>query len=591
MDLLAVNVAGELWDAWRGRAAPNFHGNDPGTDRLGKADSPQPSSSEAVAAAGTPPAHPGVPPSPATVHDAIDAAHRHALSFGRHHTTHGPDQLGRLVDLVTWAKTAFNGTIGAAPPSGSYEHMVRDILDIFAAVMRGIVVDLLLPDQPFESLDEHDLRDWLILHGADPTIVRTSTVVRVVYDMTFQYADGNVNQPSYAAGTGLGVIMRLIGTYKGAMMWEIQSGMGEALIAPLYEVLCVAGVKFRFFRKVTSLELSNDGKRIQAIQLDRQADTVGPEYAPTIVVHNLTCWPAEPLWDQLRGGEALAKAKVNFESHWCSQPAAGKEVLQLGTHFDIVVLAISLGAYKQLNADPGMCDALIARGGAFAGYVRNVGIVPTQAVQLWCESSTEELGWTTGKAATVTGPEYLNIWADMSQVITFEAWQRNAKPKSLHYLTGTYRTNLYKEPMTHAYVPATAAAEIKAQAIEWLNKFSYGLWPNADDGQTFRWAVLTDPSGASGQARFDAQFWRANIDPTECCTLSAAGSTEYRLLPDQSGFENLILAGEGTRHGFNTSAIEGAVMSGAAASRAICGQPAVIVGYDFLRRLPSADLG
>jgi Flavin containing amine oxidoreductase len=66
--------------------------------------------------------------------------------------------------------------------------------------------------------------------------------------------------------------------------------------------------------------------------------------------------------------------------------------------------------------------------------------------------------------------------------------------------------------------------------------------------------------------------------------LSAAGTTQYRLHPDQSGFTNLILAGEGTRHGFNTTTFEGAVMSGAAASRAICGEPTRIVGYDFLQR-------
>jgi hypothetical protein len=103
--------------------------------------------------------------------------------------------------------------------------------------------------------------------------------------------------------------------------------------------------------------------------------------------------------------------------------------------------------------------------------------------------------------------------------------------------------------------------------------------------------VLHVTKPAADTARFDQQFWRANIDPTECCTLSAAGTTQYRLHPDETGFGNLILAGEGTRHGFNTTAIEGAVMSGAAASRAICGAPAHIVGYDFLQRRPSQGPG
>jgi hypothetical protein len=94
--------------------------------------------------------------------------------------------------------------------------------------------------------------------------------------------------------------------------------------------------------------------------------------------------------------------------------------------------------------------------------------------------------------------------------------------------------------------------------------------------------VLTAAAGLLGPARFDAQFLRANIDPTECCVASFAGTTRYRLHPRDHGFVNVVLAGEASRHGFNTTTIEGAVMSGMAAARAISGQPPEIVGYDFL---------
>jgi hypothetical protein len=63
---------------------------------------------------------------------------------------------------------------------------------------------------------------------------------------------------------------------------------------------------------------------------------------------------------------------------------------------------------------------------------------------------------------------------------------------------------------------------------------------------------------------------------------SFAGTTRYRLHPRDHGFVNVVLAGEASRHGFNTTTIEGAVMSGMAAARAISGQPPEIVGYDFL---------
>lgn len=500
-------------------------------------------------------------------------------------------ELREVVDLITWLKDAHNGTIGATAVPGSRPRMVRDILDIFQAFVRGVVADLLLPDRPFASLDELDLRAWLLRHGADPEIVAHSTVLRVVYDTLFQYPDGDTKRPSYAAGSALGTIVRLVGTYKGAMLWELQAGMGEAVIAPIYQALLQAGVGFRFFRKVVKLELSADRRRIGTIRMLRQSETVAGEYRPTFELNGLTCWPSEPFWDQLKHGQALKDRGVNFESHWYALPPGvppeQEEILRLGTDFDTVVLAIAIGAFKRLNSDPGMCDELITQNRRFADWVNNTSIVPSQAIQLWCDQTLDQLGWMSGKPALVSGAQYFDIWADMSQVLHVEPSKENRAPKSLHYLTGTFNTTLHKEPAAHKDVPARAAEEVRRGAIAWLDANSAFIWPRTRTARGFDWNVLSDPSGGAGQARFDAQFWRANIDPTECCVASAASTTKYRLGPDESGFDNLVLAGEATRHGLNTTCIEGAVMSGLAASRAICGEPATIVGYDFLQRRPS----
>jgi uncharacterized protein with NAD-binding domain and iron-sulfur cluster len=542
---------------------------------------------ETLRAAGSPPPSAGQPKTIA----ALKAARDHIRRHGSRLHNQSEDQLGHLLRLIGWASEAHANTRAATAAAGSQDHIVREVLVILRAAVQGIIFDLILKNQPFEALDGEDFRAWLIRHGADETTVNSSSVVRVVYDTLFQYIDGDVKRPSYAAGTALGVIARLVGTYKGSMMWDIQAGMGEVLVAPLYEHLVQAGVKFKFFRKVTSIEPAASGPLVETVRLDRQADIVSGEYKPTITVDGMTCWPSEPLWSQLKDGAALKQAGVDFESYWSNPAPAGHEILKRGLDFDAVVLAISLGAYKELNeTDGSICAGLMARSARFRDFVTHVGIVPTQSVQLWCGKSTHDMGWQRGKAATVSGPEYLNIWADMTPVIAFEPWQAPA-PRSLHYLTGTYKTTLFKEPSSKAAVRQTARDEIRTQAIEWLNTLSYPLWPQASNEGSFDWEVLRAPGAAKCEARFDAQFWRANIDPTECCTLSAAGTTKYRLHPHESGFDNLYLAGEGTRHGFNTTAIEGAVMSGAAASRAICGEPATIPGYDFLQRKPSGGPG
>jgi uncharacterized protein with NAD-binding domain and iron-sulfur cluster len=519
----------------------------------------------------------------------ISSARQFLRAFGSHVVGLSEADFRVLLDLVGRARDAHARTVPAGAGASVNDRMILEILEVFRATLDGIWNDLIWPNRSLECIDEMDFRDWLKLHGADPQVVDNSTIIRVLYDTLFQYQDGDVAQPSYAAGTGLGVIMRLVGTYKGSMMYDIQAGMGEVIVAPLYEHLLQAGVRFRFFRKVTSIEA--EGTLVQIIRLDRQADVIdGKDYTPTATMDGLTYWPAEPFWEQLVDGDSLRRDGVNFESYWCPRKV-DQETLTRGADFDTVILAISLGAYKPLNdVDKSMCAGLMRVSQRFDDFVRNVGVVPTQSVQLWCNRATKDLGWSTGKAATVSGPEYLNIWADMTQVIAFECWPA-PPPLSLHYLTGTYKTTLFREPSRNAGVPAQAKAEIRAQAIDWLNTRSAAMWPGADAEGIFDWNVLAAPADVVGDKRFDAQFWRANIDPTECCTLSAAGTTKYRLHPQESGFDNLVLAGEGTRHGFNTTAIEGAVMSGAAASRAICGQPTRIVGYDFLQRRPSDGPG
>ena len=528
--------------------------------------------------------------------EKVDSALLWIKALENHPGAKDPTHVGDLLDLFDEIEASFEAVASVAvrllaPASapGVKWQVMGELVNLFGALVRGYLRDLVLPDKPFEDLDGEDLRAWLLRHGAKPDIVRDSCIVRAVYDTMFQFVDGDVARASYAAGSALGVLTRIVATFKGSVMWNLQAGMGEAVVAPLYEVLKANGVQFRFFRKVRKLEVANGA--IARVQLDVQAKLRDDEYQPTYLhpQFKFFCWPAEPDWSQLEDGARLRAAGVNFESHWCQEPPAGTEVLQEGTDFDEVVLSMAMGAYKPLNADPSPCADLIAASGAFADFVGKQELVPSQGLQLWANRTPQQLGWTTGQAAMVAGPEYLDIFDDMSQVLRYEGTAGGAC--TVYYLTGTFKTQLYKQPISAKETPQQAQDAMRAQAVGWLEERAYVMWPEACDGRSFRWDVLADPNGASGPLRLDGQFLRVNIDPTECCVASVAGTTQYRLLPRQGGFSNLVLAGEATRHGFNTTTIEGAVMSGMAAARAICGQPAAIVGYDFLRTPPSQRAG
>jgi uncharacterized protein with NAD-binding domain and iron-sulfur cluster len=495
--------------------------------------------------------------------------------------------LHALSRLISAVEHAFVHPDGLASDDAA-RRLTAETLHIFFAALRGARIDLLQPDRPFEAIDDVDFRAWLVRHGARPEVAESSSIVRVVYDISFQYTDGCLDKPDCAAGSALGSIIRMLATYKGAMMYLAQAGFGETVVAPIYEALRQAGVEFRFFRKVVALELSDDRRSVDRIRLHRQADIVsGRAYDPTIEVGGLTCWPARPRWGQLEDGAALETAGVDFESRWCAHPPAGEETLRAGRDFDHVVLAVAMGAYKPLtdrsgDHDPGFCRELAAANAGFRRFL-TIPLSPTLSAQVWSDRTLAELGWSTGKCATVSGPQPFNIWADMTQVLATEP----DGPKSLHYFCGAYATDFHTASPCRSEVPALADEEVKQAAKAWLTAQSGALWPSAHPAAGFDWTMLSDDEGRVGEARFEAQYWRANIDPTECCVASATGSTIHRLLPDESGFDNLTLTGEGTRHGLNATAVEAAVMSGMAAARAVRRMPTDdIPGFDFLRRRP-----
>ncbi|MDR6624314.1 FAD-dependent oxidoreductase [Caulobacter segnis] len=489
------------------------------------------------------------------------------------------DAIVRLLRLIDAQYRAFHQ--GSNDPAVI---MIGHLLNVFAATMAGAVADLIKPNLSFETIDDWDFSDWLIYHGADEVIARTSSLVRIIYDISFQYTDGDPARPTCAAGSGLGSVVRMLATYKGAMMYHVQGGFGDAVIAPLYAVLKDNGVKFEFFHKVTALE--RDGDRVGRVRMEVQAAVSAQPYRPEFEICGLTSWPTEPHWDQLVDGDRLRDAGVNFESHWCQEPPIGEVVLKADQDYDQVVLAIPLGGYKPMEGDPGICADLFTVESPLRRFAENVDITPTLAFQFWSDRTLPQLGWTTGKSATVSGPQPFDIWADMSQVLDVEPWPEGAGPKTLHYFCGSYPTRLYAAPPSDAGVPERAATELRVMVEAWLKTGAEAWFPLASRNGTFDWTALWDPSGATGSARLNNQFLRANIDPTECCVSCAAGQTRYRLYPLQSGFSNLVLTGEGTRHGLNATAVEAAVMSGMASARAISGSPRQIPGYDFLSRKP-----
>ena len=195
----------------------------------------------------------------------------------------------------------------------------------------------------------------------------------------------------------------------------------------------------------------------------------------------------------------------------------------------------------------------------------------------------------------MVGATYINPLdgqVDFTHLLQWEDWPADGMPKSLWYFSGAMADYEAPPPFTDTAYPAQAHARVKARCVQYLQPSIGPLLPLATtnaisppgDPMGLDFSLLQgfdDANAGDGVHRFNQQFWRANIDPTESYVTSPPGSTAARLKAWGSGFSNLVLAGDWIYTGLNVGSVEGAVMGGRLASHAVSGYPALaeIVGY------------
>ena len=160
-------------------------------------------------------------------------------------------------------------------------------------------------------------------------------------------------------------IIRGLFTYRGALTYRFAAGTGDSCYVPMYQVLKRRGVKFKFFHRVEELQPGSGAGPSDRSHHDRapgrSARAGGPdaEYDPLIDIKGLPCWPHRPRFEQLVGGDELARDWKDLEDPPADFRDAGREELQLGRDFDVVVLGIPVGAHaRDLRAAAGAERAL-----------------------------------------------------------------------------------------------------------------------------------------------------------------------------------------------------------------------------------------
>jgi len=516
---------------------------------------------------------PGTPPPLAShsAHDILVTAKKFAGSLPPDPARHLARDHHDLLYLVSEADKRLAERRAAAPEDDGLRRLAL-LLNLAHAVIRGLIVDGVI-FFGFDVIDGIDWRDWLAKHGAATETI-DSALVRGIYDYVFGFFRGRASEPKLEAGTAMNGILRLFFTFKGALFWEMQAGMGDIVFAPLYRALKARGVRFEFFRKITNLALASDGKSIGRIDLLEQAHPkpeVG-EYDPLFPVKGVPAWPSEPLYDRLAEGEELRKGKINLESAWT--PWTGKPAsLVAGKDFDAVILGLSIAAVRDAAPE------ILAAGGPLAEMLDEVQTVQTSALQLWFSGDAAAIGAPSTARICSAYAQDLNTWADMSFLLPREDWPAGPAPGFIAYLCGEFPDADVIPPFSDPSFPARELERFAQAARSWLETNAGHIWTKTSPSAgSFDWSALFDPAGGDGPARLLSQYLRVNIDPTERYVLSLPGTSRYRLRAGDSGYANLFLAGDWVKTSINAGCVEAAVMAGMDAASALSGVRIPIVG-------------
>jgi hypothetical protein len=285
------------------------------------------------------------------------------------------------------------------------------------------------------------------------------------------------------------------------------------------------------------------------------------QYDPLIRVRGLPCFADRPLLDQLDVDAAVEHEPL--ESFGCTWPDAEQRVLRRGVDFDVAVLAVPVDMIRIVG------PKLSAASPALDRMLTSLRTTATIALQLWLRDDEPTLGWGRPGMTVSAFERPLSTWASMPQLIAVEDWPEAAKPGSIAYFCGAVDAPWPPDRPWPDYV-RQHLDEARSAATRFMERDLPHLLPGVRGNNGFRWDLLCGWDGSSDP--LSSQFVRVNLDPSDRYVMCVPGSDQHRLRSDESGFDNLYLAGDWTDNGINAGCIEAAVLSGLQAANAILGR-------------------
>jgi uncharacterized protein with NAD-binding domain and iron-sulfur cluster len=456
---------------------------------------------------------------------------------------------------------------------------IRILLDFVLTILRGILADGVLTGQ-IAQVDEHDLTDWLALHGAQIE-TQQSPFVRVWYDIVAAYEEGDESKPSISAAAFLQTFVPALVAYRGAFCYQMKAEVGESFIVPVYKALADRGVRFRFLHELEQIVPDAGGTRIERLVFRVPKLPVGAPgaaatalagYDPLVETPPLKngktrfTWPRgpKPPFDFL--GEIDENRPLLL--HPCGPARETVTLERASGDFDHVVFTLPH------TVVPKVAPQLVAQKQAWKDLVDELPSVETKSLRIWVKKDLAQSQWDPADAATPPVlSAYLplfNTWEDSGQQLEFQNWPSNP-PLSIASVLGPLKAS--RHPPRWQLLEWLSEIFQRLRARNEAQKFLIGhaaqLWPGLVGATgAFDWTQLVPPASGPSLA---GQWVVANTGACERYTHATPGSFKYRLRSRETGYANLAVAGEWTRFWPATANMELAVISGLRAAFDILG--------------------
>src|SRR5690606_14457381 len=238
---------------------------------------------------------------------------------------------------------------------------------------------------------------------------------------------GDRRKRKLAAGVALRGALRMFFTYRGSMFWCMRSGMGDAVVAPLYRVLMrdyrtietpdgtirPKPVRFHFMHSLSRVHLTGTANEcfVKELQFVTSGQPEELDRLSAQALDHFGCWPDD--------ARLMADAGDYKDV----------QTLVAGRDFDAVIFATGLEDFTQVFAASGALGHLPSKWGEMTKRVQTVA---TQAAQVWMSLDLEQLGWRRGPGIFTTFEPPFETWADMTHMYASERAWRASKAAQPH---------------------------------------------------------------------------------------------------------------------------------------------------------------